>query len=89
RAMKGVRGTSFDPFARADMRRLERSLVDEYSEHIAAVTAQLTDESLDGCLRVLLAPDLIRGFEGVKRASLERYYMERDMALADMKLVSV
>ncbi|MEO8363180.1 MAG: indolepyruvate ferredoxin oxidoreductase family protein, partial [Ilumatobacteraceae bacterium] len=38
RAMKGVRGTSFDPFARADMRRLERSLVDEYSEHIAAVT---------------------------------------------------
>ncbi|MFA5774707.1 MAG: DUF6537 domain-containing protein, partial [Ilumatobacteraceae bacterium] len=85
RAMKGVRGTSFDPFARADMRRLERSLVDEYSEHISAVTAQLNAENLDACLRVLQAPDLIRGFEGVKRASLEKYYLERDMAMADMK----
>lgn len=87
RAMKRVRGTPFDPFGRAEMRKLERSLVEDYCQHIATVTAQMTNSNDAAALRVLQSPELIRGFEGVKRASLERYYVERDAALTETKLV--
>ncbi len=89
RAMRGVRGTPFDPFGRATMRRLERSLVDEYCEHIAMVCAKLNDTNVSPALRLLESPELIRGFEGVKRAWLERYYVERDAALVAFDKVSV
>ncbi len=89
RAMKIVRGTSFDPFGRTEMRKLERSLVEEFCLQIAAISTQLTGENVILAQRVLESPELIRGFEGVKRASLERYYTERDLALAEFNMVSV
>jgi indolepyruvate ferredoxin oxidoreductase len=88
RAMKFVRGTPFDPFGRTEMRKLERSLVEEFCLQIASISSQLTDENIVSAQRVLESPELIRGFEGVKRASLERYYIERDMALAKFKAES-
>lgn len=89
RAMKIVRGTPFDPFGHADMRKLERSLVEEYCVQVANMTALLTCDNLTAALRLLESPQLIRGFEGVKRDSLERYCLERDAALAAFELVSV
>jgi indolepyruvate ferredoxin oxidoreductase len=89
RAMKVVRGTPFDPFGHADMRKLERSLVEEYCAQIANTTELLTSDNLAAALRILEAPQLIRGFESVKRDSLERYCAERDAALAAFELVSV
>ncbi|MEO8163648.1 MAG: DUF6537 domain-containing protein, partial [Ilumatobacteraceae bacterium] len=81
RAMKFLRGSPFDPFGRATMRKLERSLVEEYCEHIAKICAQLNDGNLAPALRILESPELIRGFEGVKLAWLEKYYKERDEAI--------
>lgn len=89
RAMKVVRGTPFDPFGHADMRKLERSLIEEYCLQIANTTELLTSDNLAAALRLLESPQLIRGFEGVKRDSLERYCVERDAALAAFELVSV
>lgn len=87
RAMKILRGTSFDPFGHTEMRKLERSLVEEYCSQIASTTAHLNSNNLSSALRVLELPELIRGFEGVKRASLKRYCSERDMALAEFNAV--
>lgn len=85
RAMKIVRGTPFDPFGHAEMRRLERSLVEEYCSQIADATTHLNSDNFSAALRVLESPEIIRGFEDVKRASLERYYSERDAALAEFE----
>ncbi len=89
RAMKVLRGTPFDPFGHADMRKLERTLVEEYCSQIANTTELLTSANFAAALRLLESPQLIRGFEGVKRDSLERYCAERDAALAAFGLVSV
>ncbi len=89
RAMKVVRGTPFDPFGRAAMRKLERSLVDEYCEHISRACSHLNSTNFTTFLRLLESPELIRGFEAVKRAWLERYYAERDASIAALDVVSV
>lgn len=89
RAMKIVRGIPLDPFGHTGMRKLERSLVEEFCSQIASISTRMTGENIASARRVLESPEIIRGFEGVKRASLERYYIERDVALAEFNAVSV
>ncbi len=73
RALRGLRGTAFDPFGYHPVRRLERQLVLEYRTMVERELASLTPESHDRAVRLAGLPDLIRGYEGVKLASVERY----------------
>jgi indolepyruvate ferredoxin oxidoreductase len=71
RAMRRTRGTSFDPFGRASMRRLERELVEQY---IALVTGfTLTADNLPAAVALASLPDQVRGYEGVKMRNVEQY----------------
>ncbi|MFC5002688.1 indolepyruvate ferredoxin oxidoreductase family protein [Dactylosporangium cerinum] len=70
RAMRSVRGTAFDPFGLAEVRRVERALPDEYT---TAVLAALDADDLDRCLTVARAPDLVRGYETIKLANVTRF----------------
>ena len=88
RAMKIVRGTPFDPFGHADMRKLERSLVEEYCTIIADTCTRLHGDNSAAALRLLESPELIRGYADVKLAWLERYRLERDAALKEFNAVS-
>jgi indolepyruvate ferredoxin oxidoreductase len=69
RAMRRLRGTPFDVFGWAKVRRVERRLPDEYRE---LVRAALT---LDRKTALELAelPDVIRGYEDIKLANVERF----------------
>ncbi len=79
-AMKRLRGTPLDPFGRTQVRRTERALIDEYRAGLDTVLAGLgTDPSaaqLAAAVAVAELPDLVRGYEGVKMANVERFRAE-------------
>ncbi|MGH9133153.1 MAG: indolepyruvate ferredoxin oxidoreductase family protein, partial [Ilumatobacteraceae bacterium] len=72
RSMKCLRGTPFDPFGRAAMRRTERALIDEYTELVHSLLPTLATEYARATTIVGLA-DQIRGFESVKMRNVEQY----------------
>ena len=73
RAGKRLRGTALDPFGRAAMRRLERSLVDEYEAIVDEIIQVLDEDRFEAAVALAALPDMVRGYESVKEASVERY----------------
>ncbi|SFL30828.1 indolepyruvate ferredoxin oxidoreductase family protein [Geodermatophilus ruber] len=74
---KRLRGTPLDPFGFARIRRIERALAAEYTGTIDRLAAQLDADSYDTAVAVAEAAELVRGYEGVKLASVERYRQHR------------
>jgi indolepyruvate ferredoxin oxidoreductase len=72
-AMRRLRGTRLDPFGYARVRRLERELVAEYDSVIDELARTVTAASHALAVEIASAPDLVRGYEEVKLASVERY----------------
>jgi indolepyruvate ferredoxin oxidoreductase len=70
--MKRLRGTAADPFGRAEMRKTERKLINEY---IALVNSLLQMLATDHANAVHVAGliDQVRGFESVKERNLANY----------------
>jgi indolepyruvate ferredoxin oxidoreductase len=64
-----VRGTLFDIFGYTAMRRLERELRDSYR----AMVLRLADELTGASYATAAAADIVRGYEDVKLAGIERY----------------
>ena len=73
RAMKRLRGTALDPFGRAEVRRVERALVDEYRGMIETVLTRLGPATHDTAVAIGELPDLVRGYEAVKLESVARF----------------
>ncbi|MEQ8842609.1 MAG: indolepyruvate ferredoxin oxidoreductase family protein [Acidimicrobiales bacterium] len=71
---KRLRGTPLDPFGRAEVRRIERALPEEYLTAITdALGAAPTPDDVGRALAIAEAADLVRGYEGVKMANVERF----------------
>lgn len=70
RAMRRVRGTPFDPFGAAEVRRVERALVAEYHALIPSLVAALDVET---ATEVAALPDMVRGYEQIKLGNVARY----------------
>ena len=86
RTSRRLRGTPFDPFGRSRVRRLERSLRDDYqSLALGAVRDHLVDHYED-VLALVELPGIVRGYEGVKLANVERY--EAELAVIRARLAS-
>ena len=83
-ALRGVRGTWLDPFARSAERRLERALRKEYEQTIASVLAGLTADTHDLAVEVARLPESIRGFGTVKQEAAEAARRRREELLAAM-----
>ncbi|HEX6448620.1 MAG TPA: indolepyruvate ferredoxin oxidoreductase family protein, partial [Trebonia sp.] len=73
RAMRWVRGSQLDPFGRTKVRRTERHLVGEYRALIEDVLATLDGENYPRAVELASLPDMIRGYEDIKLASVEKY----------------
>ena len=71
--LKGLRGTMFDMFGYAHIRKLERELISEYRTMIEQELASLSASSYDRAVKLAELPDLIRGYEEVKLRNVERY----------------
>jgi len=75
-AMRGLRGSSLDPFGWAEIRRVERALVDEYRALIDRALTGLDGASHARAVKLASLPDLIRGYEHVKLANVRRFREE-------------
>ena len=73
RAARRVRGTAFDVFGLAALRRTERALPTEYTAALDDALASCSLQSREAVLAVASAPDLVRGYEHVKEANNARF----------------
>jgi indolepyruvate ferredoxin oxidoreductase len=70
--MKGLRGTTFDPFGYTAERRLERQLIADYEKRLDEIVASLRPETHDTAVALAELPEKIRGYGPVKLASIEK-----------------
>ncbi|HWD52744.1 MAG TPA: indolepyruvate ferredoxin oxidoreductase family protein [Acidimicrobiales bacterium] len=83
-AARHLRGTAFDPFGHTRMRRTERELVGEYLALVGQAMGHLNRAnaaSVAAVTAVAELPDLIRGYEGVKLAGIDRFRAESPIRL--------
>ncbi|WP_179723816.1 indolepyruvate ferredoxin oxidoreductase family protein [Saccharopolyspora hordei] len=78
RAMRKLRGTRLDPFGRARVRRVERELVQQYRE----VVEQALESDHPALRELAELPDMVRGYEDVKLATVEAYRAKQQELLA-------
>ena len=85
---KRLRGTPFDPFGRAEVRRVERDLIVRYRAAIAQVLLSLgsnsSTEMFDVALRIATLPDLVRGYEHLKLERSAQFRTDLELALQDL-----
>jgi indolepyruvate ferredoxin oxidoreductase len=70
-ALKGLRGSRFDPFGRTEERRLERELIAEYRRCIEGLLPGLTRDSQVLAAEIARIPEGIRGYGHVKQRHLK------------------
>jgi indolepyruvate ferredoxin oxidoreductase len=85
RRLKFLRGTAWDPFGYAGVRRKERALIGWYEAVVRRAAGMLSFEGYDDALAVARAPEEIRGYEGVKLASARKAEAEVDKVLARLE----
>ena len=73
RRMKFLRGSPLDLFGNTAHRKMERALTDEYLDMIETLIVDLRPETYDKAVAVAELPDIIRGYEGVKEANVEKF----------------
>ena len=76
KALRRLRGTPFDLFGYARMRRVERELITEYRTLVEAELDSLTPATYERATKLAQLPDVIRGYEDVKLAGVERFRQE-------------
>jgi indolepyruvate ferredoxin oxidoreductase len=72
-ALRRLRGTRFDPFGRAEVRRVERALIEEYQDIVGQLLAGLTESNYALAVEIAELPDVIRGYEHIKLANVALY----------------
>lgn len=80
--MRRLRSTPLDVFGLARLRREERQLRLDFVADIELVVNSLCPENKADCARLLDAAATVRGFEEVKRRSMEIYYESRSLLRA-------
>ena len=80
RSMRRVRGGWLDLFGHTALRRLERELIAEY----VAVVERLNGAPEELALRIAALPDLVRGYEEIKVASVRKYRAELAELVAEL-----
>jgi indolepyruvate ferredoxin oxidoreductase len=74
---RALRGTPLDPFGRTRIRRLERALVADYWWTVEELLAGLDADGYDRAVAIAESAELVRGYEDVKLAGVERYRARR------------
>jgi len=80
-SLKGLRGTPFDPFGYAAVRREERALIGWYEQLVRECMDRATAENMALAQEIVALPGQIRGYENIKLASVRTV-----MALAAEKM---
>jgi indolepyruvate ferredoxin oxidoreductase len=73
-AMRRLRGTPLDPFGHTEIRRTERALIPEYRQIVDTLLTGLTPANHDLAVQIAALPDMIRGYEHIKLATVRAYH---------------
>ena len=76
-ALRWLRGSRLDVFGYDDVRRAERQLIDDYTEAMSTAMTALSSETFEAVRELANLPELVRGYEDVKLASLQKYRSRR------------
>ncbi|WP_396909190.1 indolepyruvate ferredoxin oxidoreductase family protein [Mycolicibacterium sp.] len=76
-ALRTLRGTRLDVFGYARVRREERRLVEDYIASMSTAIHTLSPATYDAVLELANLPDVVRGYETIKLASLDKYRLRR------------
>ncbi len=76
-ALKGLRGTAFDPFGHTRERREERRQLREFEADLDTIEARLTADRLAAAAALASVPMTIRGYGHVREAAAQRAQAER------------
>ncbi|MEV4253111.1 indolepyruvate ferredoxin oxidoreductase family protein [Spirillospora sp. NPDC049652] len=82
RAARGLRGTSLDLFGYAEVRRIERELVQEYRGMVRDALTHLTPGTVAAVVDLVRLPETVRGYEDIKLARVAEYRERAHAALA-------
>jgi indolepyruvate ferredoxin oxidoreductase len=72
RGSRRLRGTALDLFGRTELRRLERALIGEYRTLVARALDRLSPSTAAVVMQIVQLPDMVRGYEEIKLANVER-----------------
>jgi len=72
-ALKGLRGTAFDPFGYTAERRMERRLIEDYRALVSGIADRLDQSNLPAAIELARAAADIGGYGPVKDASVSAY----------------
>ena len=86
--MRKVRGTFLDVFGYAKERRIERRLILEYIDIMNEMSGQITPENYHLIVEIAELADMIRGYDTVKLASIDRYHNELTRKLSGLLATS-
>jgi indolepyruvate ferredoxin oxidoreductase len=80
---KRLRGTKFDPFGYAYVRKVERELLAEYASVVSRLAAELDTANYDRAVEAAALADMVRGYEDIKLASVDAYHARlHDLGIA-------
>jgi indolepyruvate ferredoxin oxidoreductase len=83
RALRRLRGTPFDVFGYAHVRRVERELVTEYESVITCLLLTLGPSNHPRAVEIAELPDEVRGYEQIKLDAVNRYRSRLTALLAE------
>jgi len=86
---KTLRGTPWDIFGYAALRRQERALIAWYRDLVGRVMDRVTADNLPQAIAILSLPDQIRGYENIKIASIKAVKQQAEEKLAQLAQVSL
>ena len=84
-AARFLRGTIFDPFGMAGLRRTERELPGQYISALERLLICLTPAKLDAAVALVALPEQIRGYEDLKLERIAGYRKALAAALDDLE----
>lgn len=84
RRLRRLRGTAYDPFGHALVRRTERALIEEYESAVRQMLEVLSPDNLDEATELASLPDLVRGYEQIKLRRAAQFRRDLASGLADI-----
>jgi indolepyruvate ferredoxin oxidoreductase len=84
--LKWLRGTPFDPFGHAEVRREERALIDWYEQVVRDCLERATPENISVAQEIVALPDRIRGYENIKLESARKTRVVAETKLAELNV---
>ena len=85
RALRSLRSTPLNIFGYARVRRVERQLIGEYRQLIESLLVDLDEVNYPIAVQIAELPDLIRGYEDIKLASVDEFHRQVETLLAEFR----